>query len=265
MTSDQLQDVDDKGERTGSIMYDSSSDDEEYSYLEDTSLSISKHVPSDTGDEGVDDIVAQAEAYLQIKHSDKPKKSAEDNNDNTEHSDIESDAEAPPLPEKKTSTSAHKYLSANEVITYEPDVIRLESEDGEADNKDMSEDIIGDTRDCDKVNKSKCWKDRLRTLDIEVPEEVTDYWLNRLSLATIHNDIKASIPNIIEDLQERIAINDPQEEFKQLRNVPITDECETATLQKNKVKNRFRNVLPCKYPLFFSIFHRNNTQIILRC
>lgn len=239
LSSGQTQ-TNDKEEK--SIVYESSSD-EEYSYFDDTSLSISKHVPCDVGEDGVDDIVAQAEAYLEHSHEKLSK-----NLGGGDHA--EQDFSVPPLPEKNRS---HKYLSANEVITYEPDMISLQSEDSEHSNKETSD----ETRDCDLVDKSKCWCNNLRSLDIKVPEEVDDNWLSSLSLATVHENVKETINSLIEHLQEKISIHDPQEEFKQLRNVPITDECETANLQKNRSKNRFRNVLPCKLTHAFSFSETN--------
>lgn len=223
----------DSRDKHDSIMYDSSSNDEDnISELEDTSLSLTKHVPSDIGDDGVDDIVAQAEAFLESVD----KQLADENVDSGE------DSEAPPLPVKHSTKSAHKYLSASESITYEPEEISVDSEESDH----LTKEDCDETEEYWEVDKEKCWSDNLRGIDIEVPEDITDDWLNSLPLATVPEDAKSSIPSLVEELQEKISIKDPQEEFKQQRNVPITDECSTALLQQNRAKNRFRNVLPCK-------------------
>ncbi|XP_038059933.1 tyrosine-protein phosphatase non-receptor type 20-like [Patiria miniata] len=53
-----------------------------------------------------------------------------------------------------------------------------------------------------------------------------------------------SLRNAITALQKQIDKQDPVEEFKVLRNVKLTDNCEEAKKAVNKDKNRYRNVLP---------------------
>lgn len=212
-----------------------SSSDEEYRDVEDSTVSSTQHVPGDIGDDGVDDIAAEAEVFLEVFH--KQIDNGEDGSDQSE---------APPLPEKPTTKNVQKFLSANEVITYQPGEIRLDSVESDSDGK-----AVCDDDDCDTTDKDQCWSDHLRNLDIEAPEEITDDWLFTLPLATVAESMKPSVQNLIELLQEKIDIRDPQEEFRQLRNVPVTDECETASMQHNRPKNRFRNVLPCKFGSVF--------------
>lgn len=56
----------------------------------------------------------------------------------------------------------------------------------------------------------------------------------------------SSLESIIAQLLTKVANDDPSEEFKQLKTLKPTDNCEMAKLQENKNRNRFRNVLPCK-------------------
>ncbi|XP_022099878.1 tyrosine-protein phosphatase non-receptor type 13-like isoform X2 [Acanthaster planci] len=53
-----------------------------------------------------------------------------------------------------------------------------------------------------------------------------------------------SLRSVIAGLQKQIDKQDPAEEFKVLRNVKATDNCEEAKKPINKDKNRYRNVLP---------------------
>lgn len=229
-------------------------EDSDNSDLNNTSLSITKHVPSDIVDDSVDDLVAQAELIL--------KDACIDSSTESEFSEVDGT-------NKETTRNAHKYLSASEMIDYHQDKVYIESEEdgieNYVDNKNESK-LKQDSKHCDvngehcDINNSlivdrddsdKCWCNSLRTLDLTVPDEVTVDWLFNLSLVTIPEQMRSSIPNIISDMQEKIEIDDPQEEFKQLKNVPITDDCTIATLPNNRLKNRFRNVLPCKYYGYF--------------
>ncbi|KAJ8311229.1 hypothetical protein KUTeg_011219 [Tegillarca granosa] len=65
-----------------------------------------------------------------------------------------------------------------------------------------------------------------------------------LPLVSIQDEHRPSIPNLIDQLQNKIEMDDPVEEYKELRHIKPTDNCDTAKLPENKVKNRFRNVLP---------------------
>ena len=133
----------------------------------------------------------------------------------------------------------------------------IESSMNESDQKNWDDQNgasdIDDNNDNNEDNDSegdagdKCWCDSLRKLDIEVPDEVTSDWLYSLSLATIPEEVKSSIPGLIAELQEKMEVDEPQEEFKQLRTLEPTDECTAANLLHNRDKNRFRNVLPCKF------------------
>ena len=114
-------------------------------------------------------------------------------------------------------------------------------------NNGASNNVDDDNVDDDEDISAQCWCDSLRRLDIPIPDEVTSDWLFELSLATIPEEVKPSIPGLIAELQEKIEIEDPQEEFKQLRGVKPTDACSAANLVYNRDKNRFRNVLPCMY------------------
>lgn len=224
---------------------DDDTDENENNDLTNESLSITQHVPSDIVDDDVDDLVAQAEQILQDAELDS----------GTETDGSETDAD------KETATGAHIYLSATEVINYHPDEIYIESEEDGTENinesifepksEQLKEQDYDSATNCDETvdDSDKCWCNSLRNLDLTIPDEVGVDWLFNLSLVTIPEHMKQSVPNIISDMQEKIGIEDPQEEFKLLRNVPLTDECTTATLPNNRPKNRFRNVLPCKSQL----------------
>ncbi|KAL4240657.1 Protein tyrosine phosphatase [Mactra antiquata] len=198
-----------------------------------------KHLVGNIVDEDVEHLVSEAERILK-----------DANDELSEDSEIDTEKlGAMQEDHKKLVKHSHKYLSATEVIDFEPDEIRLDSDDDNDDDpfEDVSEGA-DKNNSCDtsivEYDSSKSWCDNLRTLSIEVPEEVTREWLYDLSLVTIPEDRKRLIPDIIARLQEKIEIDDPQEEFKQLRNVPLTDECDIAMTSANRLKNRFRNVLP---------------------
>lgn len=214
------------------------------STLNDTSLSLTKHLPSDIIDEDVEQLVADAERILK-----------DANDEFSEDTDVDTEKlGSMEKSHKKLVKHSHKYLSATEVIDYQHDQIRLETDEDTAEDDIFGEDSEGakelDDNSCDtsavEYDCDKSWSDLLRTLDVTVPDEVTNEWLYELSLVTVPEDMKPAIPNIIAKMQEKIEIEDPQEEFKQLRNVPLTDECDTAMTPNNRLKNRFRNVLPCK-------------------
>lgn len=63
-----------------------------------------------------------------------------------------------------------------------------------------------------------------------------------------------SLENVITNLLTKIANDDVQEEFKQLKSLKPTDNSEVAKHRENKTKNRFRNVLPCEYIDDYFIF-----------
>ena len=219
----------------------------EISDLNNTSLSITKHVPSDIVDDSVDELVAQAEQILKDANIDTLTESEVSDTDGAD---------------RETAKTAHKYLSAAEVIDLHQDKVFIESEEengmenvAESETESKSEQYNNEgekrlseanTNMIGEDDSDKYWCSSLRTLDLTVPDEVTVDWLFNLSLVTVPEPMKSSVPNIIADMQEKIEIDDPQEEFKQLRNVPLTDDCNTATLTNNRLKNRFRNVLPCK-------------------
>lgn len=56
----------------------------------------------------------------------------------------------------------------------------------------------------------------------------------------------SSLESVITQLLAKIANDETSEEFKQLRALKPTDNCEAARRKENKIKNRFRNVVPCK-------------------
>ncbi|KAH3747177.1 hypothetical protein DPMN_181598 [Dreissena polymorpha] len=259
----------------------------EVSEVNDSSVSISRHVRSDIHDNGIDDLVAGAERVLTMskksKHLSRSDENVSDDDDYDDNDGNNYDDDAPPpLPEKRVSNSSHKFLAGTNVISPKPDEISVESgsdsldEDVENDddeefeklNEDMMNDddddfeklILGDrssesgdddeedeynaTYAMKRFDSSKCWCNNLRTLVMEVPEEITEEWLYTLSLVTVPVGYRAQIPGLVSALQERITLEDPQEEYRQLRDVPLTDMCEAATLIHNRPKNRFRNVLP---------------------
>ena len=122
------------------------------------------------------------------------------------------------------------------------EIENVNNDDG-SENNDASK-VVEDNDDEDI--STQCWSDSLRRLDIPIPDEVTSDWLYELLLATVPEEVKSSIPGLIAELQDKIEIDDPQEEFKQLRTVKPTDDCTAANLVYNRDRNRFRNVLPCK-------------------
>jgi len=60
---------------------------------------------------------------------------------------------------------------------------------------------------------------------------------------SLYND--SSLEGIITLIRNKIANDDVYEEFRQLKSLKLTDNCEAGKLKENKAKNRFRNVLPC--------------------
>lgn len=75
------------------------------------------------------------------------------------------------------------------------------------------------------------------------------YQLNKLEIVStpsrgMYTDV--SLDNLIAQLLTKIANDDISDEFKQLKSLKPTDNCEVAKLKENKTKNRYRNVLPCK-------------------
>ena len=62
-----------------------------------------------------------------------------------------------------------------------------------------------------------------------------------------------SLENVITNLLTKIANDDVQEEFKQLKTLKPIDNSEVAKQPQNKTKNRFRNVLPCKFSIAYKI------------
>ena len=122
-----------------------------------------------------------------------------------------------------------------------------ENERGNGENNDNEEQHESDEEETEEEMSVRCWCDGLRKLDMVVPDEVTPDWLYGLSVATIPEDVKGSIPGLISELQEKLELDEPQDEFRVLRTMKPTDACSDAVLPHNRDKNRFRNVLPCKF------------------
>ncbi|XP_050390913.1 tyrosine-protein phosphatase non-receptor type 13 isoform X2 [Patella vulgata] len=83
-----------------------------------------------------------------------------------------------------------------------------------------------------------------RKIPIAVPEALTDDWLESIPVLSISEDGEDFISDVLHLLVEKVEQEEPYEEFKNLRLIKATDECLTASLPKNKLKNRYRNVLP---------------------
>lgn len=280
---------------------------------DESSLSLTKHLPEDIEDDNVEDLVRAAEKTLDdaetILESDIESKS-----DPSNQAEIHSKLKVNDEPVH--SHKALRYLRAAETIEYQHDELDLEADDehtdqleddedsskitseqySEHDNENVSDDDVKDedyegdfdndgsgneleenderseqnVSDSENVDTNngiednendteydeegdeadaslRCWCDSLRKLNIQVPDEVTLEWLYELSLVTIPDEVKSSIPGLIAELQEKLEVDDPQEEFKLLRTVEPTDDCTAANLAYNRDKNRFRNVLPCKF------------------
>ena len=122
-----------------------------------------------------------------------------------------------------------------------------ENERANVENNEKEEQHDSDEEETEEEMSVRCWCDGLRKLDMVVPDEVTPDWLYGLSVATIPEDVKGSIPGLISELQEKIELDEPQDEFRVLRTMKPTDACSDAVLPHNRDKNRFRNVLPCKF------------------
>ena len=121
------------------------------------------------------------------------------------------------------------------------------NERAKVENNENDEQHESDEEETEEEMSVRCWCDGLRKLDMVVPDEVTPDWLYGLSVATIPEDVKGSIPGLISELQEKIELDEPQDEFRVLRTMKPTDACCDAVLPHNRDKNRFRNVLPCKF------------------
>ena len=122
-----------------------------------------------------------------------------------------------------------------------------ENERANDENNENEDQHESDEEETEEEMSVRCWCDGLRKLDMMVPDEVTPDWLYGLSVATIPEDVKGSIPGLISELQEKIELDEPQDEFRVLRTMKPTDACCDAVLPHNRDKNRFRNVLPCKF------------------
>lgn len=84
-----------------------------------------------------------------------------------------------------------------------------------------------------------------RKLDVKVPDEVNFEWLcSCVPLMTMKNEMKSSAEELAKKFQQKVDQGDPAEEYKELRQVKMTDNCSIAKQADNKLSNRFRNVLP---------------------
>ena len=207
------------------------------SEADDCSLSITKYIPDDINDTGVDDLVAEAERILHENDVNTDQNTDEFDSSDDDIDDVSDDSNHCEKMEE-TSTASHKYLGTSEVIDYTPDKIDLETEN--SDSLPRSDPEIQEQKSTKEIISKE-----LRSLDIEVPEEVTHDWLSSVPLVTICKEYQPCIPDIVAELKRKVDIGDPHQEFRQLRIVPDADECTDASLQHNKPKNRFRNVLPC--------------------
>ena len=215
----------------------------EFGVADDTSLSLTRHLPDDIEDECVDSLVAEAERILHA-------------NDTLSDGTSDND-EPPPLPVKRTvKPSSHQALAAVDVVDYKPDEISLDSlhnsDDRDMNNSDLHISDLDEDSDASeggytmpRFDPSRGWCGGLRSLDVDVPEEMTDDWLSSLPLVTVADDYLPSVAGVISELQEKMECGDPHDEFRQLRDVPLSDYCEMACEPCNRYKNRFRNVLPC--------------------
>ena len=84
-----------------------------------------------------------------------------------------------------------------------------------------------------------------RKLDMKVPEEVNFEWLcSCVPLMSLKNEMKSSVSEVAKIFQHKLEQGDPGEEYKELRQVKMTDNCSVGRQTDNKLNNRFRNVLP---------------------
>ncbi|XP_022313821.2 tyrosine-protein phosphatase non-receptor type 13-like isoform X2 [Crassostrea virginica] len=83
-----------------------------------------------------------------------------------------------------------------------------------------------------------------RKLEVEVPEVLTNQWLDRLPLVLLAEEVKGRVPLLISKLEHTLDQKNHQEEYKELRQVKSTDDCTVAKFPENKPLNRFRNILP---------------------
>ena len=140
-----------------------------------------------------------------------------------------------------------------------------ENERGNVESNENEEQHDSDEEETEEEMSVRCWCGGLRKLDMVVPDEVTPDWLYGLSVATIPEDVKGSIPGLISELQEKIELDEPQDEFRVLRTMKPTDACSDAVLPHNRDKNRFRNVLPCKFSdSCMSLVTRNSVFVVCK-
>lgn len=84
-----------------------------------------------------------------------------------------------------------------------------------------------------------------RKLDMKVPEEVNFEWLcSCVPLMSLKAEMKPVVAEVVKQFQIKLEQGDPGEEYKELRQVKMTDNCSVARKSENKLSNRFRNVLP---------------------
>ncbi|XP_013396442.1 tyrosine-protein phosphatase non-receptor type 13 [Lingula anatina] len=80
-----------------------------------------------------------------------------------------------------------------------------------------------------------------------VPQTITDGWVSQLPIVTPVPSGQYSgkaLQSVISQLTTKLKRDDPVEEYKNLRQVKLTDNCDDAKAPENKSKNRYRNVLP---------------------
>ncbi|XP_064639301.1 tyrosine-protein phosphatase non-receptor type 13-like isoform X2 [Lineus longissimus] len=81
----------------------------------------------------------------------------------------------------------------------------------------------------------------------EIPDPVTDDWLHTLPIVKVAESGLYSgknLESLIERMTAGIENDQPVEEYKSLRHVEPTDNCDIAKMPENKPQNRYRNVLP---------------------
>ncbi|ESO95857.1 hypothetical protein LOTGIDRAFT_227187 [Lottia gigantea] len=83
-----------------------------------------------------------------------------------------------------------------------------------------------------------------RKIPLSIPDKLTDDWLESLPLLSIREDGEEFVGEVLHSLVEKVEQEEPYEEFRNLCQLKPTDDCTASNLTDNKIKNRYRNVLP---------------------
>ncbi|XP_069124056.1 tyrosine-protein phosphatase non-receptor type 13-like isoform X2 [Argopecten irradians] len=147
---------------------------------------------------------------------------------------------------------AEKLLAAEETIELEPTELKEEMSESASQSVKQKESYpdsdveVAETDSRNEAGLSTTFliEAKARKLDVDIPQQITNEWLSSLPLLLVTEEHADNVTGLIPLLQRKIEHDDPMEEYKELRQVKMTDNCSIGRLPENKSRNRFRNVLP---------------------